>query len=365
MATLSGDKTYVTVVKGDTLSQIAKTYSSYTGGATYQKLAEINGISNPNKIYVGQKIYFKKGSSGSSGSSSGSSTTTSSNCATNVKLGLLANSDKELIATWNWGKEKTTDKYQIVWKYKTFDGKWLVGAEASNSVNENYRSLSREYSFNIPDNSIQVAFRVLPIAKNKKSNDKNKTETPEWKATWTDWVYYTVNDPLGKPTTPEIIIDDNNKITVTLRNFDTYATHVVFEIVKIQTGKITKGTTTSKIKIDKTYDYVSYSHVVSPGNEYQVRCKLYKGGLDSEWSDLSSSVKSTPTTPSDITTCKVSSKDETSGTYRVYLKWGKVGSADKYEIEYTKDKKDFDVEGGSVSTASTDDKSNDITIGQS
>ena len=40
-----------TVVKGDTLSGIAAKY-----GTTYQKLAEYNGISNPNLIYPGQKI---------------------------------------------------------------------------------------------------------------------------------------------------------------------------------------------------------------------------------------------------------------------------------------------------------------------
>ena len=43
-------KTY-TVKSGDTLSKIAKKY-----GTTYQKLAEINGIANPNKIYPGQII---------------------------------------------------------------------------------------------------------------------------------------------------------------------------------------------------------------------------------------------------------------------------------------------------------------------
>ena len=40
-----------TVVKGDTLSGIASKY-----GTTYQRLAEYNGISNPNLIYIGQKI---------------------------------------------------------------------------------------------------------------------------------------------------------------------------------------------------------------------------------------------------------------------------------------------------------------------
>ena len=42
---------YYIVKSGDTLSGIASKY-----GTTYQHLAQINGISNPNKIYVGQKI---------------------------------------------------------------------------------------------------------------------------------------------------------------------------------------------------------------------------------------------------------------------------------------------------------------------
>lgn len=43
--------TYYVVKSGDTLSGIASKY-----GTTYQKLAQINGISNPNLIHVGQKI---------------------------------------------------------------------------------------------------------------------------------------------------------------------------------------------------------------------------------------------------------------------------------------------------------------------
>ncbi len=47
---VTSDITYI-VKKGDTLSDIASKY-----GTTYQKLAEINGLLNPNKIYVGQII---------------------------------------------------------------------------------------------------------------------------------------------------------------------------------------------------------------------------------------------------------------------------------------------------------------------
>lgn len=48
----SSDTTYI-VQAGDTLSEIAQRF-----GTTYQHLAEINGIANPNLIHVGQEIHI-------------------------------------------------------------------------------------------------------------------------------------------------------------------------------------------------------------------------------------------------------------------------------------------------------------------
>ena len=45
---------YYTVKRGDTLSAIAKKY-----GTTYQKIATLNGITNPNLIYAGQTLRVK------------------------------------------------------------------------------------------------------------------------------------------------------------------------------------------------------------------------------------------------------------------------------------------------------------------
>ena len=45
---------YYTVKKNDTLSGIAAKY-----GTTYQKIAQLSGISNPDKIYVGQRVRVK------------------------------------------------------------------------------------------------------------------------------------------------------------------------------------------------------------------------------------------------------------------------------------------------------------------
>jgi LysM repeat protein len=45
---------YYTIVRGDTLSKIAARF-----GTTYQQLAKINGIANPSLIYAGQRIRIK------------------------------------------------------------------------------------------------------------------------------------------------------------------------------------------------------------------------------------------------------------------------------------------------------------------
>lgn len=50
----SSSAKYYTVQAGDTLSGIAAKY-----GTTYQKLAQLNGIRNPNLIYAGQKLRVK------------------------------------------------------------------------------------------------------------------------------------------------------------------------------------------------------------------------------------------------------------------------------------------------------------------
>ena len=50
----AGSAQYYTVQSGDTLSGIASKY-----GASYQKIVQLNGLSNPNLIYVGQKLRVK------------------------------------------------------------------------------------------------------------------------------------------------------------------------------------------------------------------------------------------------------------------------------------------------------------------
>lgn len=103
-----------TVKKGDTLSAIAKKY-----GTTYQQLAKDNGISNPNLIYVGQKINIGGNTStetktNTNKNNNKSTTTTPTNTSSNVKVNGV---DQSLVDTMNSSFSQSNDvtnKYQEV-----------------------------------------------------------------------------------------------------------------------------------------------------------------------------------------------------------------------------------------------------------
>lgn len=339
-----------TVKRGDTLSQIALTYLG--SASKYQYLAQINGIANPNLIYVGQVIKL----SGTAGSSKPAASAPASNRATITGFGLLSGSDNTLFATWTWGKETTTKHYKIVWEYCTFDGKWFIGTNTDLTVDKLYYSSSRYSTYNIPDNTTSVRFRLRPIADDKEvKNGKTTTTVPQWQADWTDFKYHTVSNPIEAPSAPSVEIDDNNVLEARLDNIETVATHITFQIVKDDSTPFSAST----FPIDKNFNQVSYRRNIEAGHEYKVRCKAVKNGLQSDWSPFSENVKAFPSAPSSLTQCRLSG--ENSDGYSVYLEWGKVNSATSYEIEYTTHKEYFD-NGGDTTTVQTPDASTKYTI---
>lgn len=324
-----------TVKKGDTLYGIAK--SQLGDGSLYQKLADINNISNPNRIYVGQVIKLD----GVAGSGS-SSANKNSNCATNVKYGLLANDDNTLYITWDWHKESNTESYQLEFKYdlgnKDKDGKivWFISVE-SNSVDENYRAASRQKTYGIPSGAKTVELRIRPLAKKETKNDK---ETTPWEADWTQKfvVYKESEAPLKKiDQGPEPKID-KFKLTVELDNVDTNGTHVQFQIYKETETKAELFKTSGHIKLTDTKS-ASYSVNIDVGYEYKSRVRVSNGSDNevSEWSSFSNGTKTIPSAPGEIT--KIEAKSETS----VYLEWTKVDTATKYGLEYATEEDDFDI----------------------
>lgn len=297
--------TEYTVKKGDTLSEIAVRY-----GTTVSKLVELNNISDPDFIVIGQRIKL-------TGSATAEPTNKTSKA--NIKVfGLQSNTDRSVYATWTWSKDHT-ENYQTMWYYDTGDGVWFVG---NDSTTEYKQSI-----YSAPENAERVKFKVKPVSKKHKVNGK---ETSYWTASWSTEQMFTFNDDIpDKPATPTVEID-KYQLTVEVNNLDTKAARVQFQIVKDNKTVFKTGTATVKTR------YASYSCTVDAGAEYKVRCRAYNGTNQSDWSDYSNNVETMPAAVSAAPTCKATS--ETS----VYLEWPTAKTATSYDIEYTTKKTYFD-----------------------
>lgn len=298
---------YYTVVSGDTLSGIASRY-----GTTYQHLAKINHISNPDLIYVGQRLLIS--------GADPAPTSTSSKTVTIQHFGLQIGTDRTLFVMWTWDKNSTTDHYNVRWHYGTGNGVSFLGSDSEVSTASKLQSI-----YNAPSNATWVTVYVKPISKTKSDN-----KTKYWTANWsTKKEYNFSSNPPSVPSTPSVEISDYN-LTATLDNITGTATSIQFQIVKNDTT-ICK-TATVPIRTG----HASYTYIVDSGNEYKVRCRGVKGSRYSNWSSYSSSVKSPPSKVSGITECRATSSTS------VYLSWPAVSSAETYEIQYTTEKRYFD-----------------------
>ena len=301
-----------TVVKGDTLWDLAIKYNT-----TVTNLVNLNDITNPDYIVVGQKLTV-------SGTASTKQTKTNTTSRAVIKaFGLQSNTDRTVYATWTWSKSYT-ENYQVMWYYDTGNGVWFVGNDSTVEYNQSL--------YTAPENAKRVKFKVKPLSKKRTVNNK---ETTYWTASWSTESSYSFSDnPPTKPGVPNVEIKDLT-LTASLDNVDLNAEKIQFQIVKNDSSVFKTGYATIKLTS------ASYSCTVAAGADYKVRCRAVRGKLYSEWSEYSGSSGTQPSAPAKINVCKATS--ETS----VYLEWAKVDNADTYEIEYTTEKKYFD---GSDST---------------
>lgn len=310
MAILSNDGTYVTVEKGDTLSEIARDFSSHSGGKTYQELATLNNISNPNLIHVGQKIKLT-----GDADPVPNNTTSKANI---TAFGLQADTERTIFATWTWDRDNT-ENYETMWYYDTGNGVWFVG---NDSTTEHKQSV-----YNAPENAKRVQFKVKPVSKTRTVNNN---ETSYWTASWsTVQTYDFDNNPPVTPSTPTITVEKYT-LTAELSNIDLNATHIEFQVVVNNSGVYKSG------KVEIKTNHASYACAIAAGAEYKVRCRSLRGDLSSGWSEYTDSIETIPQMPASIITCRAQS--ETS----VYLEWKAVTNAKTYDIEYATKKEYLD-----------------------
>lgn len=316
----------VKVESGDTLSQIAL---DYLGSASkYTQLAAINGISNPNLIYVNQIIKLTNEGGSDPGASSPS---TSVGKVAIKQFGLQSDAENVLFVTWDWPKESETASYKVLWAYDTGDNTWFTEGNSTITVDEDDPSASRQSTYTIPGNAKWVRVKIKPISKTKKVND---TETVYWEAQWSEVRTWTVTVPLGVPNTPSVEID-KYKLTASLDNVNIDgATAIEFQVVK---NNSSSPFATTKANI--VTSHASYVFTVDAGGEYKVRARAYNSTNKSysDWSEYSGNVTTIPAASSGITSIKASSATSVS------LIWAEVSSATSYDIEYATKKTYFDV----------------------
>ena len=308
------------VVRGDTLSGIAKRYNT-----TVSYLAKLNNIANVNLIYVGQVLKIKETVTVTPSNPKPTPTPTpkpaesktTSPAATKVTItafGLQSDTDRTVFATWSWNRSNT-DKYDIRWYYATGDGVKFIGSEEQKS----FDNAAPQSTYNAPANATLVKFQVKPISKTKKVNDK---DVYYWTASWsTEQVYNFSDNPPTTPSTPTVTLKDYT-LTAKLENLNVGGTEIEFQI--IQNDSTVYKTGTASIKTNAA----SYSCSITSGYDYKVRCRAKKDKQYSDWSNYSTNVHTKPNSPSGITSCKATSATS------VRLTWDMVSSAETYDIEY-------------------------------
>ena len=315
-------KTY-TVVRGDTLSEIAQRY-----GTTVSYLAKLNNIRNVNLIYVGQVLKISEvvtvtpskpnptpAPKPASSSSSSSHTSPAATRVTITAFGLQANTDRTFFGTWSWSRDNT-DHFEIRWFYGTGDKAKFTGNSSTVEWLDNAQPQSL---YTAPENATYVSFQVKPIAKTHKVNN---SDVYYWTAQWsTEQFYYMKDLPPETPSAPTVAMDGYT-IKIEATGIADSVEAVDFDI--IQNDSKIYHCATSRV----SFGVAKFSCAVAPGNEYKVRCRAIRNNRHSDWSAFSNKVSTRPEKPSKIT--EIRAVSETAIT----LTWDEAITAESYDLEY-------------------------------
>ena len=311
------------VVKGDTLSKIAKRY-----GTTVANLAALNNIKNTRLIYVGQVLTIS-GKTINKETQSTSTPVYNGNFVTITHFGLQSDTDNTIFAVWTWFGQNT-DHYIVEWSYYTDNGVWFSGNSSTTT--------STDSTYSAPSNAIRVRCRIKPVS--TKWKDKDGSEHDHWIGVWCDYREYVLSDSNPKvPPLPTVKVNDY-EMDIRNDNLDINATSIEYEIIQndawlyaVGIANIIRGT-------------ASYKVTIQPGWPYKVRARGRRGDICGDWSEYTSNFTTLPGEPSEIIELKALS--ETS----VQISWNKVNDAASYSIQYAEKEIYFD---GSNATTTIDD----------
>lgn len=313
------------VVAGDCLWNIANTV--YKDPYKWRDIANANGIpQSSGLIYPGQLLTLPNITAG------GGSTPTpvTGNKVSLDWFCLVAGSEREMEAKWRWGKGD--NRFWVRWQEFDASGNlWLI------SETKNYecsKDLIPESRASASENAKKIRISIRPT-KDDQGNFQDNTE-------WVIKDYDFSDNPPQLPPTPDLTIDNNNVLTVTINNIDEKlnADSIEIAVYKNDTTKYS----TAKVPIDKDARFAKYTSTVEAGNYYKVRCRAVRGTIYGGWTDFTSNEQSRPGAPWEITTLRPQViSEQMSKKYAVFAEWVEVQSAKTYEVQWTTNVEYFDI----------------------
>lgn len=359
---ITGGLTY-TVQTNDSFSSIAKKYAKQLGVKANQ--AETDGVAklkklNPNitePLQAGTIIRITP-----AGKQVKANTSTSP--AINF-IGQLSNNQDVVYTTWTCDADHL-EYFDVCWEY--YVGKvWFIGF-----TDKVYVPNKKQSTYTPPSNATQVRAKAIPYSytggeevsedkrgkavkkKVKDPNDPKKkieqtTYIAWWKGRWCKPAVLNLSAQVpDAPSAPTVTIDKYT-ITARLDNLDVNASRIQFAIVAddedfiaISNVDITKNSATFMYTLSNSNaDKKDNGTVITTfdNRQYRVRCRAYRDGVYSDWSEYSSPVTTIPAPPVWVdetsTTKPIEAKSKTS----VCLTWVPVKSAKTYEIQYATNEK--------------------------
>lgn len=261
-----------------------------------------------------------------------------------IYLRKQVNTDRTLLATWQWPRSKTHG-YNVEWEYYTKDGIWFKGSQDEII---SVAGMDKMATYDAPTLATRVRFRVKPISTAYRTNwdGPNKDALVSggagdgavvnyWTAEWSAWVVFKmVNDPTPDVPDPPDISISGNQLTVKSTSYDEKTTHISFDIWMDDKRRF--KITSEPIKLSA--NVASFTTTVPLGHRYKAKAAGYnrKHKIYSEYSQWSSDVITVPDQVI-VTACYATSAES------VKLEWDHDNSnTTGYEIEYATAPEYFD-----------------------
>lgn len=361
-----------TVARGDSLWKICASsewgpkISGNTINAKINTLVSLNGLANPNLIYVGQVLKLSETAGG--GDTSSPSTTTPPNSVVINSFGLKSDSTtgRDLFVSWTWHKLGDKHKhFEVQWEWDIPDSTKPNGYDTKY---EKFEVKDTWHTFTVPEEFQKTAnfaqVFITPIAE-QMQNSSGKDIGPYWTADRVGKTYRFADNPPLTPPRPDIEIDqDTLVLTASISDIvttDLDAVGVKFNIVQDNSTNI--YTSQQTVMINAVGNYVAEQCcTVEPGHTYKVRAYSVGGnGKESGWSEFSDEVGTRPAAPT-ILADKCRRNKRTDGSISAYLEWTAVSNAKSYKIEYVTIESDFETAPGNIQEESTENTRTSLEI---